>query len=307
MEVIKVFSPASIANLNCGFDVLGLSLEGIGDEIILRKVPQKGIKITNIEGADLPLETLKNVAGVAGMAMLNDLKLNFGFEIQINKGIPIGSGIGGSAASAAAIVFGINQFLDEPLTRQELTFYGMKGEALASGSEHADNVAPSVYGGFTLITSYTPLNIVSLPVPKNLFVTIIRPHIEIKTKESRAALPINVPLKDAITQSGNLAGFISSLYTSDYELMARSLKDVLVEPYRKDQLPLFDKARTSALKSGAMVFGIGGSGPAMFSICKGKEVAEQVEVNLKYLYKNSNIKIDSFVSKVSNVGSKINS
>lgn len=305
MKVIKVFSPASIANLNCGFDVLGLSLEGIGDEIILRKVPQKGIKITNIEGANLPLETLKNVAGVAGMAMLDDLNLSFGFEIKINKGIAIGSGIGGSAASAAAIVFGINQFLDEPRTCQELTFYGMKGEALASGSEHADNVAPSIYGGFTLITSYTPLNIVCLPVPKNLFVTIIRPHIEIKTKESRAALPTNVSIKEAITQSGNLAGFISSLYTSDYELMARSLKDVLVEPHRKDQLPLFEDARATAVKNGAMAFGIGGSGPAMFSICKGKDVAEQVEIKLNNLYKNSNIQIDSFVSKVSNVGSKI--
>ena len=305
MEVIKVFSPASIANLNCGFDVLGLSLEGIGDEIILRKVPQNGIKITEINGADLPLETQKNVAGVAGMAMLNDLNLNFGFEIQIHKGIPIGSGIGGSAASAAAVVFGINQFLEKPLSLQELTHYGMKGEALASGNEHADNVAPSIYGGFTLITSYTPLNIVSLPVPENLFVTIIRPHIEIKTKASRAALPINVPLKNAITQSGNLAGFISSLYTSDYELMARSLKDVLVEPHRKHQLPLFDEARTAALKSGAMAFGIGGSGPAMFSICKGNEVANQLEENLKELYRKSDIQIDSFVSRVSTVGSKI--
>ncbi|MFT4669033.1 MAG: homoserine kinase [Flavobacteriaceae bacterium] len=305
MDVIKIFSPASIANINCGFDVLGLSLEGMGDEITLRKVPQKGIKITAIEGADLPLETLKNVAGVAGMAMLQDLNLNFGFEIQIHKGIPIGSGIGGSAASAAAVVFGINQFLERPLTLQELTHYGMKGEALASGSEHADNVAPSVFGGFTLITSYTPLNIVSLPVPKNLFVTIIRPHIEIKTKESRAALPINVSLKDVITQNGNLAGFISSLYTSDYHLMAKSLVDVLVEPHRKDNIPLLDKARKIALKNGAMAFGIGGSGPAMFSICKGIEVAEQVEVSLKDLYKGLNIQIDSFVSKVSNVGSKI--
>lgn len=305
MEVVKVFSPASIANLNCGFDVLGVSLEGIGDEIILRKVPQKGITITRIEGADLPLDTYKNVAGVAGMAMLDDLNLNFGFEIQILKGIAIGSGIGGSAASAAAIVFGINQFLETPLSLQELTFYGMKGEALASGSEHADNVAPSIYGGFTLITSYSPFQIVSLPVPKNLFVTVIRPHMEIKTKESRAALPINVPLKDAITQSGNIAGFIASLYTSDYELMAESLKDVLVEPYRKDQLPLFDQAKANALQNGAMAFGIGGSGPAMFSICKGIEVAEQVEANLKSLYENSNIQIDSFISKISNVGSKI--
>ena len=305
MEVVKVFSPATIANLNCGFDLLGVALEGIGDEIVLRKVPHKGIRITKIEGADLPFETLKNVAGVAGMAMLKDLKLDFGFEIEIYKGIPIGSGIGGSAASAAAVVFGINQFLEHQLSLERLTYYGMKGEALASGNEHADNVAPAIYGGFTLITNYTPLNIVSLPVPEDLYITIIHPQIEIKTKESRAALPSKVNLEDVITQSGNLAGFVSSLYTSDYHLLANSLKDVIVEPHRKSQLPLFDKAKAEALKNGALAFGIGGSGPAMFSICKSKTNAGFVEEKLKELYKDSNIKIDSFVSKVSTVGSKI--
>ena len=305
MEVVKVFSPATIANLNCGFDLLGVALEGIGDEIVLRKVPHKGIRITKIEGADLPFETLKNVAGVAGMAMLKDLKLDFGFEIEIYKGIPIGSGIGGSAASAAAVVFGINQFLEHQLSLERLTYYGMKGEALASGNEHADNVAPAIYGGFTLITNYTPLNIVSLPVPEDLYITIIHPQIEIKTKESRAALPSKVNLEDVITQSGNLAGFVSSLYTSDYHLLANSLKDVIVEPHRKSQLPLFDRAKAEALKNGALAFGIGGSGPAMFSICKSNAIAGLVEEKLIELYKESDIKIDSFVSKVSTVGSKI--
>jgi homoserine kinase len=305
MEVVRVFSPATIANLNCGFDLLGVALEGIGDEIVLRKVPQKGIRITKIEGARLPLETLKNVSGVSGMAMLKDLNLDFGFDIELYKGIPIGSGIGGSAASAAAIVFGINQFLEHPLSLERLTYFGMKGEALASGNEHADNVAPAIYGGFTLITNYTPLNLVSLPVPEDLYITIIQPHIEIKTKESRAALPSNVSLEDVITQSGNLAGFISSLYTSDYHLLANSLKDVIVEPHRKSQLPLFDQAKTEALKNGALAFGIGGSGPAMFSMCKGETIALLVEEKLNELYEQSDIKIDSFVSKVSTVGSKI--
>lgn len=305
MEVVRIFSPATIANLNCGFDLLGVALEGVGDEIVLRKVRQKGIRITKIEGANLPSETLKNVAGVAGMAMLKDLNLDFGFDIELYKGIPIGSGIGGSAASAAAIVFGINQFLENPLSLERLTYFGMKGEALASGSEHADNVAPAIYGGFTLITNYTPLHIVSLPVPEDLYITIIQPDIEIKTKESRAVLPTKVPLEDVITQSGNLAGFISSLYTSDYQLLANSLKDVIVEPHRKNLLPLFDLAKTEALKQGALAFGIGGSGPAMFSICKGEESAKLVEKHLNKLYKELDIRIDSFVSKVSTVGSKI--
>lgn len=305
MNQIKVFSPASVSNVNCGFDVLGFAIEGIGDEISLRKVARKGISITRITGADLPLETEKNVAGVAGMAMLDFLQLDYGFEIEIKKGIPIGSGIGGSAASAAAVVFGINQFLETPLSLQQLAYFGMKGEALASGNEHADNVAPAIYGGFTLIAAYSPLDIIPLPVPKDLHVTLIHPHIEIKTKESRELLPKMVSMKDAIIHSGNLAGLISGLYTSNYDLISRSIKDVLIEPHRKAHLPLFDSCKAEALKNGALGFGISGSGPTMFALSKGKPAAETVEKAMVAVYKNSEVVIDSHVSKVSLVGSKI--
>lgn len=305
MNQIKVFSPASVANVNCGFDVLGFAIEGIGDEISLQKVAQKGITITKIIGADLPLEAERNVAGVAGMAMLDFLQLDYGFEVKIKKGIRIGSGIGGSAASAAAIVFGINQFLETPLSLQQLAYFGMKGEALASGNEHADNVAPAIYGGFTLIAGYSPFEVIQLPVPKDLFVTLIHPHIEIKTKEARELLPKEVPLKDAITHSSNLAGLISGLYTSNYDLIARSLKDVLIEPHRKANIPLFDISKAEALKNGALGFGISGSGPSMFALSKGKAAAEIVEKALVAVYKNSEVEIDSHVSKVSLTGSKI--
>ncbi|RMA64208.1 homoserine kinase [Ulvibacter antarcticus] len=305
MECIRVFSPATVANVNCGFDVLGFALEGIGDEIFLRKVPQKGISITKITGADLPMEASKNVAGVAGMAMLEFLNADFGFEIEIKKGIPIGSGIGGSAASAAAIVFGINQFLDKPLSLQQLAYFGMKGEAIASGNEHADNVAPAIFGGFTLIPGYDPFEVVSLPVPDDLFVTIIHPHIEINTKDSRAALPKMVPLQDAIKQSGNLAGLISGLYTSNYELIKRSLIDVLIEPHRKPLIPLFDNAKKVALEAKALGFGIGGSGPSMFALSKGEKTATSIEAALIDLYCKSDNKIDTIVSKLSKTGSKI--
>ncbi|GHC63715.1 homoserine kinase [Ulvibacter litoralis] len=305
MKEIRVFSPATVANVNCGFDLLGFALEGIGDEILLRKVPQQGIKIVRIEGAELPLEASKNVAGVAGMALLEHIKADYGFEIEIKKGIPLGSGIGGSAASAAAVVFGINQFLETPFSLQELAYFGMKGEAVASGNEHADNVAPAIFGGFTLIPSYNPFTIVSIPVPANLYVTIIHPHIEIKTKEARQLLPKNITLQDSITQSGNLAGLVAALYTSDYKLLQNSLHDVLVEPHRKALLPLFDTAKEIALTNSALGFGISGSGPSMFSLCNGKASAEKVEKALSTLYKEQHITIDSHISKVSTVGSKI--
>ena len=305
LKYIKVFSPATVANVNCGFDILGFALEGVGDEIILRKVATKGIKITKIVGASLPLETIDNVSGVAGMAMLKELNLDYGFEVEITKGIPIGSGIGGSAASAAAIVFGINQFIEKPMSLHELTYFAMKGEVVASGNEHADNVAPALFGGFTLISGYDPLSVVSLPVPNDLFVAMIRPNISISTKESRGALPTQVSLKDAIVQSGNVAGFISALYTSDYNLLSKSLVDVLIEPHRKNAIPLFDEARKVALDHAALGFGIGGSGPSMFAMCKGLNTAEVVATQLKDLYRSSEIEIDCFTSKVSKVGSKI--
>jgi homoserine kinase len=305
MNEIRIFSPATVSNVNCGFDVLGFALDGIGDEILLRKVDRKGIGITKIEGADLPLDIHKNVAGVAALAMLNHLELDYGFDIEIKKGIPLGSGIGGSAASAAAVVFGINQFLKNPLSLQQLAYFGMKGEVVASGNEHADNIAPAIFGGFTLIAGYDPFEVVSLPVPKELYVTIIHPHLEINTKGSRALLPKSVPLSDAIKQSGYIAGLISSLYTNDYSLLSRSLKDALIEPHRKESLPLFDKARVAALQAGALGYGISGSGPSMFALCKGIEAADAVEKAVTGLYSKSEVNVDSHVSKVSAVGSKI--
>lgn len=305
MQEITIFSPATVANVNCGFDTLGFAIDSIGDEMILRKVPEKGIKIVKITGANLPLETNKNVAGVAGMALLDHLNLDYGFEIEIKKNLRIGGGLGSSATSAAGVVFGINQFLKEPLSLQELTYYGMKGEVVASGQEHADNLAPSIYGGFTLITSYDPFHVVQLPSPADLYVTIVQPHIEIKTKDAREILPEKVFLKDAIEQSGNLAGFISGLYTNDYNLLSESLKDVLVEPYRKGLIPLFEKAKYQAIKNNSIGFGISGSGPSMFALCKGKDTAEKIHSALKNVYTKSEFNINSYVSKVSNVGCKV--
>jgi homoserine kinase len=302
MNQIKIFCPATVANLSCGFDVLGLCLESIGDEMIIRKSNEKGLRITNITGADLPLETNKNVAGVAGMALLNHLDLEFGFEIEIHKKIKAGSGIGSSAASAAGVVVGINQLLGNPLHRKELIPFAMEGEFLASGSYHADNVAPAILGGFILVRSYDPLEVIKIKSPKDLYVTIIHPHIEVKTSEARSILPKEIPLKTAITQWGNLGGLISGLYTEDYGLLGRSLQDAVAEPYRKNLIPEFDNAKKSALENGALGCGISGSGPSIYALSKGLENAKNVADGLKKVYIKTEIRFDVYVSKVCDKG-----
>ena len=302
MNEIKIFCPATVANLSCGFDVLGLCLENIGDEMIIRKVKEKRLRITKITGADLPLETNKNVAGVAGMALLNHLDLEFGVEIEIHKKIKAGSGIGSSAASAAGVVVGINELLGIPMHRKELIPFAMEGEFLASGSYHADNVSPAILGGFTLVRSYNPLEVIKIKSPKHLYVTIIHPHIEVITSEARSILPKEIPLKTAITQWGNLGGFISGLYTEDYGLMGRCLQDVVAEPYRKNLIPEFDNVKNTALENGALGCGISGSGPSIYSLSKGLENSKKVENAIQNIFAKTTIPFDTYTSKVCDKG-----
>ena len=305
MNEIKVFCPATIANLNCGFDVMGLCLEGIGDEMIIRKIPNKGIRITKIIGADLPLETEKNVAGVAGLALLNATNSDFGFEIEIYKKIKAGSGIGSSSASAAGAVFGINELLGKPFTKNEMVYFAMKGEVIASGSEHADNVAPCLLGGFTLVRGYNPLDVIKIKSPSEIYAVVLHPHIELKTSDSRSVLKPEVSLKNAITQWGNLGGLIAGLYTRDYQLIGRSLQDVIVEPARKHLIPNFDKVKNCALLSGALGAGISGAGPSIFALCKGKTVAKTVAISMSNAYADTRIPFDIHISKVNDEGVKI--
>ncbi len=305
MNEIKIFCPATIANLNCGFDVMGLCLEGIGDEMIIRKVAEKGIRITKITGADLPMETEKNVAGVAGLALYQAAQPDGGFEIEIHKKIKAGSGIGSSSASAAGAVFGINELLGRPFTKHQLVDFAMKGEAVASGCEHADNVAPCVLGGFTLVRGYNPLDVVKIKSPTNLFAVVLHPHIEVKTSDARAVLKPDIPLKDAITQWGNLGGLIAGLYTEDYELIGRSLQDVIIEPMRKQLIPNFDEVKNSALQQGALGAGISGAGPSVFALCKGQSIAEKVAYAMSNAYLETGIAFDIHISKVNEEGTKI--
>ena len=305
MNEIKIFCPATIANLNCGFDVMGLCIDGIGDEMIIRKVAEKGIKITKITGANLPLEAEKNVAGVAGLALLNATQTDFGFEIEIHKNIKAGSGIGSSSASAAGAVFGINELLGRPFTKHELVYFSMKGEVVASGSEHADNVAPCLLGGFTLVRGYNPLDVIKIESPSEIYAVVLHPHIEVKTSDSRAVLKPEISLKNAITQWGNLGGLIAGLYTKDYELIGRSLQDVIVEPARKHLIPNFDFVKNAALENGALGAGISGAGPSIFALCKGVVTAKNVAKCMRDAYADTRISFDIHISKVNDEGTKI--
>ncbi len=305
MNEIKIFCPATIANLSCGFDVMGLCLESVGDEMIIRKSNQKGIKITKIIGADLPFETEKNVAGVAALALLNSLQTDFGFEIEIYKNIKAGSGIGSSSASAAGAVFGINELLGNPFSTKELVDFAMQGEVLASGSAHADNVAPCLLGGFTLVRGYNPLDIVQIPSPELLFAVAIHPQIELKTSEMRAVLPKEIPLKNAIIQWGNVGGLVAGLFLNDYELIGRSLNDVVVEPVRSPFIPEFENLKKIANDNGALGCGISGSGPSFFALTKGKSTAVKIAEIFQNHFESTSYKFEIHVSAIAKSGCKI--
>lgn len=304
-ESIKIFSPATVANVSCGFDVLGFCLESIGDEMVIHKTLEKGIRIIKIEGYDLPYAAEENVAGISALALLEDANPDYGFEIEIYKNIKPGSGIGSSSASAAGSVFGINALLGNPFNKTQLTEFAMKGEAFASKCEHADNLAPGIFGGFTLVKSCKPLQVLKLPTPIELYAVIIHPQIEIKTSEARAILPKSITLSNAIEQWSNVGSIVHALHTNDYKLIGDSLKDVVVEPYRSKLIPEFDAVKAQALKSGALGCGISGSGPSIFSLCKGEASAKKVEKAIRNVYKNTEIEFEVYVSKINENGIRI--
>ena len=305
MKEIKIFTPATVANISCGFDILGLCLDTVGDEMVVREVPEKGIKITKITGQKLPLETHENVACVAGLALLEKVDASVGYEIEIHKKIKPGSGIGSSAASAAGAVFAINELLGKPFSKQELIYFAMQGEKLASGSEHADNVSPVILGGFTLVRSYQPLDVLKINTPNDLYVTIIHPQIEVKTADARAVIKNQVSLKKMVTQMGNFGGLISGLFTNDYDLIGRSLHDEIIEPNRLVLIPEFNKVKNGVIHAGALGAGISGSGPSIFALSKGERTANFVGETMAKIYNNTDIDYDIHISKINQQGIKI--
>lgn len=301
MDEVSVLSPATVSNVVCGFDCLGFALENPCDETTVRRIDERAIRIINHDDYGLPNDPAKNVAGVALQALIEAAEIDFGFEVEITKHIKPGSGIGSSSASSCGAVVAANKLIGERFSNLELVRFAMEGEYLASGSRHADNVAPCIYGGFTLVRSTEPLDIVSLDFPP-MFATVIHPQIEIKTAEARAILPKDVPLKDAVRNWSNLGAFVAALAKGDYELLSRSMEDTIVEPARKSLIPKFDEVKAVSLSAGALGGGISGSGPSIFMLSKTQEIAENVKVAMGYVYARTNIGYNIYVSGIHPTG-----
>ena len=305
MEEIKVFSPATVANVACGFDVLGFCLDGIGDELIIRKSKDKGVRITLSDGYDLPLDIDKNIAGVSAKALYEKANPDFGFELEIYKRIKPGSGIGSSAASAVGSVFGMNQLLGKPFNQNELIEFAMKGEALASAAEHADNIAPALLGGFTLVKNLNPLRILQIPSPEDLYAVIVHQQIEIKTSEARSVLPAQIKLRDATIQWANLGSLIHALHTNDYALIGECLEDVVAEPYRSKVIPAYGILKQAAKTAGALGTSISGSGPSIFSLCQGIDIAKKISSAQKKVLNSTDVSFEVYISKINTKGVSI--
>ncbi|MCU0428850.1 MAG: homoserine kinase [Cytophagaceae bacterium] len=301
---IKVFAPATVANVTCGFDVLGFAVNSPGDEVIIRKRNKPGILITKITGDEgkLTKNPEENTVSVSILKMLDKLDSQQGFEIELHKKMPLGSGLGSSSASTVAGVFAANELLGQPFKQQELLPFAMEGERVACGSAHADNVAPALLGGFVVVRSYTPLDVVKIPTPPKLFASIIHPHIEVRTKDARSVLRKDLSLHDAIKQWGNVAGLVSGLLLSDYSLIGRSMHDVVAEPYRSALIPGYYEVKQSALDAGALGAGISGSGPSVFALSDSEKTANKVAQAMSKAFHELDIDNDIFVSKINEKG-----
>ena len=304
MNQIKIFSPATVANVSCGFDALGLALNTKGDEMVFTKRKDKKLIITKIEGANLPYSIDDNLVGTVIKAMLKKADVQIGLDIEIYKGFKPGSGLGSSAASAAGTAYAVNELLGKPFSKTQLVEFAMLGEEKACGSPIADNVSAAIFGGFVLINSHDPLEVIGLPVPKNLFITALHPQIEIKTENARNVLPKSIPLKNAITQWSHVGGLVSGLYTSNYNLISKSLTDVIVEPVRKKLIPHFDSVKNASLKAGALGAGISGAGPTIFAISNGEKNANEVLLAMQSVYEHTKLEFEVFTSKISSKGVK---
>lgn len=301
---VTVASPASIANLVCGFDVLGLSLNGPNDLMQIAFRDEPGIGIRHIDAYNLSCNPEQNVAGVALMAMMQELPGDIGFDIVIDKQIKPGSGLGSSAASAAGIVWAANELLDKRFSNDDLVRFAMAGEKLASGVKHADNIAPCIFGGVTLIRSIFPLDIIQVPSPA-LFVTAVHPQIEVKTSDARQILRKEVLLKDAIRQWGNIAGLVAGFMKNDYQLISRSLEDVIIEPVRSILIPGFDEVKQKSIAAGALGGGISGSGPSIFMLSETDNTARKVESVMQTIFDTIGIEYHTYVTTVNQQGIRL--
>lgn len=304
---VCVFAPATVANVGVGFDILGFALDRPGDEIVVRfSEEEAGLRIVSITGTGdkrLPMEAEKNTAGYAALQLLRHLgKEGIGIEMEIHKKMPFGSGLGSSAASAAGGVFAVNELLGSPLSKKELLPFAVEGEEIADGAYHADNVAPSLLGGFIFIRENASLDVHELPIPEELFAAVVYPHVEVLTKDARDVLSDQVTLKQSILQNGNLGGLLVGLYEENFELIANSLQDVIIEPQRAKLIPGFTQVKKAALDAGALGASISGAGPSVFALCRGQETADQVGVAMQKAFDQKGIHAELFVSAINREG-----
>ena len=303
MKEIKVLAPATIANLVCGFDILGMALKEPFDEMTLSLKDEPGIIIKHSDNYGLPEKVEENVSGVALQALIEEYKKPVGFNLLIHKNIKPGSGLGSSAASSAGAVVAANYLLGNIFSKDDLVRFAMNGEKLAGGVKHADNVSPCIYGGVTLIRSIFPLDIIPINSP-DIFITIVHPQIEVRTSDSRQILRKEVTLKSAIRQWGNIGGLIMGFMKNDFGLISRSMEDVIIEPVRSILIPGFDEVKLKCKEAGSIGGGISGSGPSIFMLSKDEETARKVEIIMKNIYEKIGIEYKTYVTAINPEGVK---
>lgn len=304
MKKIKITAPATVANLVCGFDILGMALNDPQDEMELFLLEEPVINIKHTDGYDLSEIPEQNVAGVALQALMEAYPTPVGFAVNIHKTIMPGSGLGSSAASSAGAVVATNKLLNDYFTNEQLVQFAMNGEKLASGVKHADNIAPCIYGGITLIRSTHPLDIIPLHSPP-LFVTVVHPQIEVKTSDSRQILRKEVALKDAIKQWGNIAGLVTGFLKEDYDLISRSMEDVIIEPVRSILIPGFATIKQQCKEAGALGGGISGSGPSVFMFNKDEKTANEIKNIMENVYIKLGVDFRCYVTTVNGEGVRV--
>lgn len=304
MKKVSVKCPATVANLVCGFDVLGMCLEDPYDIMEVTLLDKPEVIIRSADGYPLPSDPAQNTAGAPLLEMLKEIKEPVGFEVLIHKHIKPGSGLGSSAASAAGSVVAANHLLGNRFRDEDLLRFSMFGEKVASGVKHADNVAPCLYGGITLIRAIHPLDIVSLDSPP-MFVTVVHPQIEVKTSDARQILRKEVLLKDAIRQWGNIAGLVAGFLKKDYELIGRSLEDVIIEPVRSILIPGFTDVKKECIKAGSLGGGISGSGPSIFMLNSDRDSAMQAEDIMKKKFSELGIDFKTYITSINTRGVEI--
>jgi homoserine kinase len=305
IRTATAFAPATVGNVGVGFDLLGHAMVSVGDRVTVTRIDEPTVRVRSGSDSTLPADPATNTAGAGLLRLIDDLGLVFGFDVLLEKGIPLGSGMGGSAASAAGAILAASRLLEEPLTEPELLRYGMFGEEVATGSYHPDNLAPCLLGGLVLALGRDPLHIVRIPVPPALYCVVVHPRLRVDTRDARGVLPDQVCLQDHVAQSGRLAGVIAGCYSGDLSLIGSSLADIIVEPRRAPLVAGFDQVKAAAIGAGALGCSLSGSGPSVFAWCVGGAAGELVRDRMVEAFAAGGVQARGWVSPVNAPGARI--